>query len=261
MSKKELKDRLYNISISLPFVYFYVSRIKRPSALLVPAFSEWLLGLLILMYFNYEPKHAFEIYLTGYLAFISFYEIGYIFNDFYSVKLEENPRIRHEYVKKEWVTIWVILKFLFFLFFSYLLGYFRLFDYWFFYFALLISFLLHNIIRNKELKIFTFLNLAFLRFFAPIIFAVKSDEFLRIVPGVFLSFLLYRVVSYMNSKDILLMEGREKVSFKLGYYSILLILSALISYMSHFPETIYINLYFIAGWLALLVFQSKSSLL
>ena len=71
----------------LPFSYFYFSRIKSFLGLIFLFSWEIIPNLIILIVLNQSGLHEGCLsFVKGYAVFISFYELGYIMNDTFSMK-------------------------------------------------------------------------------------------------------------------------------------------------------------------------------
>ena len=241
--------------LSIPFTYFYATRIKQLKKLIFPVYAEWLLGILILIYFSYPATKAITDFFEGYIIFISIYELGYIANDFYSVKQEDNPRRRSEGLphNNSWIAVWVISRLLIAAVITYLLGFYHNTDWLICYAILLVMLFTHNVIRNKQIKTFTFINLAFGRFFLPLVPLLTAAELYKIIPGIFINYILYRTFSYMDSKDLLNMPARKTILFKLNYYILLMLFCLMLSVMLNSYESLYINIYFLLLWIFIFI--------
>lgn len=163
----------------LPFGYFLKTRLNTRSALLFHGYAEYLLGILLLIYAGFPLLQSITNFVLAYLAFISLYEIGYIINDFISIKFEKKPRKR----LGSWnpsqiiIYIWIIIRVAVFVLLTYILGVSNSLEWWIYYFVLAGTFFLHNVLKVKEYKIFTFISLAFLRFYAPLFFIFRCFVF------------------------------------------------------------------------------------
>jgi len=241
--------------LSIPFTYFYATRIKQLKKLFFPVYAEWLLGVLILIYFDYPVTKAITSFFEGYIIFISIYELGYIANDFYSVKLEDNPRRRAERLSNSnsWIAVWVTSRLVIAGVITYLLGFYHNNDWLICYAILLLMLFAHNVIRNKRIKTFTFINLAFARFFLPLVPLLTVPELYKIIPGIFINYILYRTFSYMDSKDLLNMPERATILFKLNYFILLMLFCLMLCVILRSYESLYINIYFLLLWIFIFI--------
>lgn len=244
----------------MPFGYFVKTRLNNKAALLFHGYAEFLLGILLLLYAGFNGIDAITSFAIYYLAFISIYEIGYIFNDFVSVKFEKNPRKRlQDYVPSNSVIItWIIIRVLCFIAVIFFEGVYTEVNWWLFYTLLILVFAVHNIIKKSENKIFTFFSLAGLRFYAPLFFILPEDVLQQTLPPVVIHYMFYRTLTYIDSKGLLNIPNRKSLSFKLSFYLYLIPLSILIYIITTRWLCIYINIYFLIFWFMLSVLAKKN---
>ncbi len=222
------------IKFLLPFSYFYFSRVKSLMGLIFLLSWEIIPNLIILIVLNQSGlNEGLLSFVKGYIIFISFYELGYIMND----------------------TFMITLRLIIFLGVSWYAGFWKMALFYYFYIALGLTFTLHNLLKNKDLKVITFVNLALLRFFAPCIFFIKSYLFVQLLYPVLMFYVLYRTLSYMDSKGILNMKSKESDLFKFAYYALFLGLSILISLANQHFLPIYANVYFLFWTIGLIAFR------
>lgn len=242
---------MLNFLLAIPFLYFQKTRLNNLKSVLFHAYAEWALGVGILFLSGYSVQSAFIKFLVGYLAFIALYEIGYITNDVHSVRHEAKPRKR----LKEFnptntaVAVWIAIRIATFGLISYYLKVWNDPRWLVCYAILALMFFLHNYLRDKQLKTFTFMNLAFLRFIAPFFIFLTNAQISVWIPAILLHYVFYRTLTYMDSKDLLNMPDRESVSFKLCYYLLLAGISLVIYMVTAAPQTLWVNAYFLLFWL------------
>lgn len=235
------------IKIFFPFTYFFFTRLKSVREAFYHGYYEWLISILILLYIgNFTILQSFINFAFGYLAFICIYEIGYLINDVYSINDENAPRKRlGDYTPSNgFVCLWLLVRLGIFGLITWQLKLFTNNTWILFYVALIISFLLHNFIKNKELRVISFTSLAFLRFLAPFFIFIPAHDLSIIVPCAILNYVIYRTLSYMASKNILVMESRKTPMFRLGYYLILVPISLWLSVFFNSFAPILFNLYY-----------------
>ena len=235
---------------SIPFGYFLKTRLNTKSAILFHGYAEYLLGVLFLLYSGLEPLQAVYSFGLAYLAFISVYEIGYIINDFISVKFEEKARKRLSGMQISDATIytWIIIRIAAFLFLTYYLGMISSATWWVFYVALSAIFALHNVLKRKEYKILTFVSLAVLRFYAPLFPFMETALLVSSINGMMLFYVLFRTLTYIDSKGLLNLPARASFSFKANYYLLLLPLSIVVVFITNDYICLWLNLYFLLFW-------------
>ncbi len=88
------------------------------------------------------------------------------------------------------------------------------------------------------------MNLAMVRFFAPIFMFLPKEEVPILVGAVLLNYVFYRTLTYLDSKDLVNMPDRTQASFKLQYYLLMAGISVLIFVMTNDPTALYINGYY-----------------
>lgn len=237
----------------LPFSYFFRSRLQAMKDIVFHFYYEWLLAFALLFYFSgYDVFFSVENFLLAYFAFIAIYEIGYLGNDVYSVRYETAPRLRIKNFNPDnlQLTIWIVFRVAVFLSITHYLGLWSSFAWWVFYGAIVVFFYLHNELRQKELKSFTFINLAFTRFLAPIFIFITSEQLLLIVPSILLCYVLYRTLTYMDSKKLLNMPSRPLPAFKVNYYLLIGGVSGVLTIILNSYIPLLINAYYLIFWLA-----------
>jgi hypothetical protein len=229
-------------------------------ALIYHGWNEWLAGILIIVYFReVSPFTAAWEYLMGFIAFISIYETGYLINDFWSVKHENNPRMRAEGITpsgNQELLAWITFRLVFFGGVI-LLTDIATMNYVVFSLLMLVVFGLHNFIREKEVKFLTFISLSLFRFILPLFPFVRPDDLRLIIPGVLINYCLYRTVNYLDSKDMLVLKNKKEAWFKLSFYLLLLPLSVLFTIQYESPFPLLMNCYFLTFWLVYFVKSTR----
>ncbi|WP_290525574.1 hypothetical protein [Alcanivorax sp.] len=203
----------------LPFNYFYLTRLRNGSILFHLLF-EWLAAfwLVALLGAGTIGENLLSS-IISYLAFISIYELGYIANDLHSAKREVDGRRRGpQDASIFWILLWVICRITVFFVCTILLEKLLDSDWWLFFVSLIFVFLMHNFLNDREAKTTTFAWLAWLRFMAPLIFVVRSDQVIGIGLAAAIGYVAYRQLGYMDSKNLLLMPGRKRTGFRLFFF-------------------------------------------
>lgn len=208
-----------NLVYLLPFSYFLDTRL-RESRISFHLIFEWLAAaLLVVVLGAAEPLQALVMAGLIYLAFISVYEIGYLVNDLYASPREAEGRKRGpQGTSLGWGVAWSGSRLLVFMLVTTWLDFLAVPAWWTFYLALSITFALHNLLQDKELKSATFLWLAWLRFMAPVIFVVEDAQRLGIGLAAAVSYVAFRLLGYLDSKGLLRMPGRQRISFRLFFF-------------------------------------------
>lgn len=244
----------------IPFGYFIKTRLNTRAAISFHGYAEFLLGILLLLYSGNSISQALVNFVTAYFAFISLYEIGYITNDFISVRFEKDGRQRLKNYNPRSATILlaIAVRLIVFLAITYFRGFFGFPEWWIFYLALAIVFCIHNILKRKELKIFTFIGLAFFRFYAPLFIFFSAAFFSSTLPGVILFYILFRTFTYIDSKQLLIIPSRSSLFFRLNFYMLLVPISIFISFMMSDWLCVWLNLYFLFFWSTLFLLDKFS---
>lgn len=236
------------LTLIIPPSYFLKTRLNNFQALVFHSWFEYLPNLAILYWVTGDVILSLTYFSLGYLAFISLYEIGYAFNDLVSSKKEFEPRLRAKSINHSSFTliIFVLFRLVVFGLVTNHLGNSVNPTWWVFYAVLAISFTFHNLIKNPAYKLMTFISLAFCRFLAPI-FGFLEIEIIRIIiPAILLYYVIYRTLTYLESKNLLQMKDRKSPKFKFSYFLLLLPLSYLMTTLQYNYMYVVVNLYFVA---------------
>lgn len=203
----------------LPFSYFLNTRLREGSVAFHLIF-EWLAAMLLVVVVGTPaPLQALAMAGLSYLAFISVYEIGYLVNDLFAAQREVGGRKRGpKNATLGWGVAWTGSRLMVFVLITAWLDFMTMPAWWSFYLALCLTFALHNVLQDSELKSATFLWLAWLRFMAPVMFVVEDDQRLGIGLAAAVSYVAFRLLGYLDSKSLLRMPGRQRASFRLFYF-------------------------------------------
>lgn len=241
------------IKLCFPFTYFQETRLNTGQSLVFHAWYEWIAGILVLAFATQLTviDSAYS-YLIGYLPFIALYEIGYIVNDFYASRNEENPRLRLQGKVKtdSWkVWVWIAIRLALAV---WLVQAFDLVSSQWIIAAIILQviFGLHNFLKEKEFKVVTFIGLALLRFVFPLIPFLNIGTLNLILPMVLVNYVLYRSINYLASKDLLLMKHRKEAWFKLSFYLLLIPVNALFFITSNSYLPLILNGLYLVFWTA-----------
>lgn len=197
----------------IPFSYFAKTRLSL-KGLFYHGVIEWVpMAIITIFYGNY--RNLFDL-LIGYILFISIYELGYVFNDLISANYEQNARKRfnHEIEKQEIIIFFLIRITLFcfiLLFFPsqnqllLIVGT----------ITISVIFLIHNIIKDSNYKIFTFFSLAYFRFTLPLLYFLSLEVIVELSGTIILLYVFPRFISYLASKNLIALIERTSFKFKL----------------------------------------------
>ena len=216
----------------LPFTYFADTRLLKGSIAFHVLF-EWIAALLLVSLFGiFGLQESIQFAFGAYLAFISLYEIGYIFNDLVSSRNENSPRLRGpQGASMVWVTAWIASRLAAFAFLTVMLIMMENASWWLFFLAMLLVFGAHNALKDNEAKAATFLWLAWFRFLAPVIFVVQASQRMGIAFGAAALYAGFRLFGYLDSKGLLQMPGRRDMKFRALYFTVPL--SAVLATLSY----------------------------
>ncbi|MCR6722497.1 MAG: hypothetical protein NVV59_19890 [Chitinophagaceae bacterium] len=237
--------------LTVPFTYFFTSRVKKPSGLMFTAVNEWVISVGILYYFLGDLTTSIRDFAIGYISFITVYEIGYLFNDFYSIRYDANPRKRmgDKPISNLWFSVWVLARVLIAISIFIFLKWYNQPEIITVYAVLAIAFFLHNYLKSDQLKLMTFLNLATLRFFIPLVPFLNAAQLNLLLPAILVTHILYRFISYANSKSLVNIPDREKPSFRISFFALALLLGIAFWQMSGHPMPLFICGYYLVAWI------------
>lgn len=204
----------------IPFSYFFDTRLRTGSLGFHLVF-EWLAAVtLVLVVGAVSPMQALAAAGLSYLAFISLYEIGYMVNDQFAAHKEAGGRPRGpQGVNNGWIAAWFAARLVAFAFATSVMGKLAAPEWWSFYAALCVTFAFHNFLQDRQFKVVTFLWLAWLRFMAPIMFVVEDSQRMGIGLAAAMAYAAFRLLGYLDSKNLLQMPGRQRASFRLFFFT------------------------------------------
>ncbi|MCI5127134.1 MAG: hypothetical protein D3905_02960 [Candidatus Electrothrix sp. AS4_5] len=208
-----------NFVYLFPFTYFFNTRLRKGKIIFHIVF-EWLAAVILLLLVGSFPANkTFLIAISSYSAFISLYEIGYLVNDLFASHKEVNGRKRGpQGVSNIWVRTWIISRCTVFLLLTTLLNNFASVEWWSFFIALCIVFSIHNVLTDYEMKVATFLWLAWFRFMAPLIFVVQDSQRMGVGLAAAIIYVTFRLLGYLDSKGLLQMPSRHQLEFRLFFF-------------------------------------------
>jgi hypothetical protein len=217
------------VRILLPFMYFAFTRLTGRRAILFHASYEWIPG--IALAYLWGGSGALSGFFISYLAFISIYELGYVMNDEMSHR-RAGERQRHTKQSPSSLSVMVGVRLAVFIpALNYLgqsdnrltlAGY----------AALVLSFLIHNLLRSASLKCISFLLLSFLRFLLPLAPWLSAELLMVLTAPVLLNYCFFRLLIYMDSKKLLNGFDRKTPGFLVGYYLMAMMFGAMLSQAS-----------------------------
>ncbi len=238
----------------LPLSFVFETRLDHLRAVGATAAMEWLPAVLVIGWFAdlpiWQVPAAFAVAWT---AFMSIYEIGYLLNDLVAVRFEDDPRRRTdaEPTALSW-PIWIGTRLATFAAIGWYFGWFALPHWWVLFVVLVPVYLAHNLYRSYAPKVVTFVGLATIRFLAPIAPFLAPAELSLILFPAFLNYVLYRTLSYLDSKELLAMPSRTSFAFRLQFYAWLLAPTAIAAAVEGSWVPLAFTAYYLTFWLAAL---------
>ena len=240
----------------VPWLYYCGTRVNRPLDLVFVVATSYMPAYWILARVTgLGWAEAAVSFVLGYLCFVSFYEIGYFFNDSWDARRQEGGRRRIGFAPgAAYSALFVGIRLGVWGGLGYLLG-------WFLnpiwvgcYIALALAMLQHNLIASSAYRAASFFQLAVLRFVCPIAAALGPEQFLAALLPAILLYTYLRFLSYLDSKDLLDMPERRLPAFGAVQIAMLAPLIALIAYATRTPVLFELLIYFfiVFGGFALL---------
>jgi len=207
----------------IPFSYFLRTRLLKGSIAFHVIFEWGAAALLAVLWGRFGIVDSLLWSLASYLAFISLYEIGYMYNDLFVARKEVYGRLRGpQDASPALIYIWIAMRIAVFMAVTVALGALADLRWWSFFAGLCIAFALHNRLGDKEKKVASFLWLSWFRFMAPVIFVLHADQVMGVAFAVALTYVAFRTLGYMHSKDLLAMPGRQRPDFRWFFFLIAL---------------------------------------
>ncbi|MBI3220363.1 MAG: hypothetical protein HYZ44_12695 [Bacteroidetes bacterium] len=240
----------------LPFFYFQNTRLNNRKAFVFHAAYEWLPAALLAFYYFSSASTLVSVILY-YLAFISVYEIGYVIND-QQAHEEKEGRKRSEQLNAFQLTTFIAIRLIVFLIITTLQSQMQSTLWWGWYLLLAIQFAWHNLLTLRSLKAVTFSFLAFSRFFSPIIMLIPTAISASLALPVFLNYVLFRLFTYLDSKDLLRNFERKSGAYYRGYYLLIIPFSILIAYLYQSWIPLALNGYYLLIGLAFSLLPSSA---
>ena len=233
----------------LPITYFQATRLNRWDLVAYNGLVEWVPAIALSLFFGSVALETVGTVVLSYLAFICVYEIGYITNDALSESFEDDPRGRSELFVTSSLSIWALVgaRVVFWFLISFLLGALGNAVWIGFHSTLLITFILHNSVRNEH-RTATFFGLSTYRYFAPMILTLSPAILTVLLPTILLNNSLYRTTVYVRNKTNGI-QSKPSVGSKLAFYAACMPLSIFLSVFFASIIPIVVCLYFVCIWL------------
>ncbi|MFW5968592.1 MAG: hypothetical protein ACOCV2_13795 [Persicimonas sp.] len=205
----------------LPLSYVFGTRLNDARTIGAAAFMEWAPNLLLIWYFTDLPLWQVPLaFGLGWAAFAMVYELGYMMNDLYSVRFEDDPRRRSDAQPGAvGAFAWVAVRLGLFGALAWWFEWYELTHWWALFGVLAVVYLAHNLLRSSAPKVLTFIGLATVRFLAPMAPFLDADELALVLFPAFTHYVLFRTLSYIDSKGMLDMPERTTMRFRLQFYA------------------------------------------
>lgn len=250
---------LATLRFLLPFSYFRASRLTDGRTWISLLGFEWAPLVLVLLFL--VEKSLMDIpasFALAYLAFIAIYEIGYLTNDVISIRFEDKPRRRLPNFDPHnaQLVVWILARIGAFTGITFLLEMQSDWRWWGFYGCLIVVFGLHNILKDYGLRVVTFVGLATARILAPVFPFLTTELLSELLLPLFLNYVLFRTLAYMESKGLLTIPDRATFRFRVGFYLSLLPVSTLIAITQSSPVAVGVTMYYLMFWSSLSVVKT-----
>lgn len=222
------------VFVLVPFIYFVGTRINRVlDAIFLVATSFVPAWWILTRASDLGAVEAGVSFLLGYLCFISFYEIGYFFNDTWDASRQKDGGRRRIGFSPgpAYASLFLAIRLATWGGTAYFLGWFGDPVWLACYAALGLAIAQHNLIASSGYRAASFYQLAVLRFICPIAGALPKDQLISAVLPALLLYTYIRYLSYLDSKDLLSMPERRQPTFGIVQIGMLAPLVAVIAYM------------------------------
>lgn len=186
------------MNLFIPFSYLLITRIKTKHERI----SWFIIYPLFLLLTVIILKGEVLNFIASFIMIMSLYEIGYIDNDFRTVKKEKDPTLRAT-TQRSWIEKNIISLVVSRILISVALGFFLYFKTDFpqqitillLMVLLLCGFYYHNTLRSRW-NVLTYFIVVLCRYIIPVIASVNSVYFPYLVPFIILSFPLVRTIEH-----------------------------------------------------------------
>lgn len=234
---------------AVPLTYAYASRLHQLREMAATAYMEWVPNVLLVVSLEGLPVgQSVPDLALSWIAFMSFYELGYMMNDLYSVRYDAIPRRRLglKSVGRAWIW-WGIVRLLVCGGIVFFKEWYRLPHVWLIYAVGVAAFITHNLLRLVGPKVLTFVTLATVRFLAPMFPILTVENLSSILFPALINIVLFRTLSYIDSKGMLRMPERRTAFFRVQFYFLALGPNAIAAVTQQTWIPVVFTLYFIVG--------------
>ena len=195
----------------VPFGYLLVTRTTRPKDLAYLVASSWIPAIwLAFRLGGTDFVGALAGFALGYVAFLCVYEIGYLVNDSWDAARSASGRHRVNFeVSPSYAFAFVLIRLACWAAIGWTTGWWTD-PLWLGTYAMLVIALCeHNLLTSPALRLTSFVQLAVLRFLAPIAALVPRERVAAALLSAVIFYAYLRALSYLESKDLLTMPERR----------------------------------------------------
>ncbi|HEX8840400.1 MAG TPA: hypothetical protein VF750_08025, partial [Sphingomicrobium sp.] len=125
------------------------------------------------------------------------------------------------------------------------------------YAALAAAFTLHNVLQSPTIRIASFMQLSILRFMLPMLAVLTAAGTFVALAIAFMFYTIFRLLSYLDSKDLLRMDERRTGAFKLAIVAVQAPLVVLLSVLAGSAVIAELFLYYLLLY-ALISFRERT---
>jgi hypothetical protein len=202
----------------VPFLFMAGTRLSTLRDAAYIAGTQWIPGIWILYRLGgTDLALSAGWYALGFLAFVSFYEIGYLANDVWDARRHPGGRKRVPFVtSRTYIAAFVAIRISLWLAIGLATGWIESTLWLGAYSALTVLIVAHNVVRSSSLRIATFWQLACLRFLVPLLGILPREQLLPAFALCVLFYVHFRYLAYLDAKSLLVMPERKALTFGLG---------------------------------------------
>jgi hypothetical protein len=210
----------------VPFGYLLLTRVSRSKDLAYLVASSWIPAIWLAFRLGGTGfGGALAGFALGYLAFLCVYEIGYLVNDSWDAARSESGRHRLKFaVSGPYAITFVLTRLVCWAAIAWATGWWTDPLWLGTYTLLVIALCEHNLLTSPALRLASFVQLAVLRFLAPIAALVPREHIAAALLCAVIFYAYLRALSYLESKDLLTMPERRAPAF--GFRQMLLLVPA-----------------------------------
>lgn len=235
----------------LPLSYVLDTRLNHLKHIAASGYMEWVPSTLLIWWFaDVELWRAPLLFALGWLAFMSVYELGYMMNDLYSTRFEDDPRERSDAEAGPIeASVWVITRLGCVGAIAWHFGWYEHAHWWSLLVILAPIYVAHNLLRRGSTKISTFVGLATIRFLAPSAPFLTPAQMTLVFGPAFLHYVSFRTLSYMDSKGLLAIPERQTAGFRIKFHAIHGGVTAILAILHSSWLPLVFTSYYLSFWL------------